>query len=210
MFVVPEEIEAYALVHSGLEDPLLQALAHDTQVNAKWPQMQTGHVEGLFLRMLVQVSKARRVLEIGTYTGYSALSMAMGLPEDGRVITCDIDAEATAMARQYWERSGQGEKIDLRLGPALETIESLEGPFDFVFVDADKENYINYWEAVLPKVREGGLIAVDNVLWSGRVLEPKEPLDHAIVAFNRHVRYDDRVDLVMLTVRDGVTLARVK
>jgi len=210
LFVVPEEIEEYALLHSSREDPLLQALAQDTQSNAKLPQMQTGHVEGSFLRMLVQSSNARRVLEIGTYTGYSALSMAMGLPEDGRVITCDIDPEATAMARQYWEKSGHGEKIDLRLGPALETIESLEGPFDFVFIDADKENYVNYWEAVLPKVRRGGLIAVDNVLWSGRVLDPKDALDHAIVAFNRHVRYDDRVELVMLTVRDGVTLARKK
>ena len=210
MFVVPEEIEEYALVHSSREDPLLQALAQDTQANTKWPQMQTGHVEGSFLRMLVQVSNARRVLEIGTYTGYSALSMAMGLPEDGRLITCDIDPEATAMARQYWEKSGQGAKIELRLGPALETIESLEGPFDFVFIDADKENYVNYWEAVLPKVRQGGLIAVDNVLWSGRVLDPKDTLDHAVVAFNRHVRYDDRVELVMLTVRDGVTLARKK
>ncbi len=210
MFVVPEEIEDYALAHSGREDPLLQALAQDTQANAKWPQMQTGHVEGSLLRMLVQVSDARRVLEIGTYTGYSALSMAMGLPEDGRVITCDVDPEATAMARHYWEKSGQGDKIDLRLGPALETIESLEGPFDFVFIDADKENYVNYWEAVLPKVRQGGLIAVDNVLWSGRVLDPKDALDHAIVAFNRHVRYDDRVELVMLSVRDGITLARVR
>ncbi|MCH8204870.1 MAG: class I SAM-dependent methyltransferase [Candidatus Hydrogenedentes bacterium] len=210
MFVVPEEIEEYALVHSSREDPLLQALAQDTQANTKWPQMQTGHVEGSFLRMLVQVSKARRVLEIGTFTGYSALSMAMGLPEDGRVITCDVDPEATATARRYWEKSGQGAKIDLRLGPALETIESLEGPFDFVFIDADKENYVNYWEAVLPKVRQGGLIAVDNVLWSGRVLDPKDTLDHAVVAFNRHVRYDDRVELVMLTVRDGVTLARKK
>ena len=208
--MVPEEIEEYALVHSSREDPLLQALAQDTQANTKWPQMQTGHVEGSFLRMLVQVSKARRVLEIGTFTGYSALSMAMGLPEDGRVITCDVDPEATATARRYWEKSGQGAKIELRLGPALETIESLEGPFDFVFIDADKENYVNYWEAVLPKVRQGGLIAVDNVLWSGRVLDPKDTLDHAVVAFNRHVRYDDRVELVMLTVRDGVTLARKK
>ena len=210
MFVVPEEIEEYALLHSSREDALLGALAQETQSKAKSPQMQTGHVEGSLLRMLVQVSGARRVLEIGTYTGYSALSMAMGLPEDGRVITCDIDPEATAMARQYWEKSSHGEKIDLRLGPALETIESLEGPFDFVFIDADKENYVNYWEAILPKVGQGGLIAVDNVLWSGRVLDPKDTLDHAIVAFNRHVRYDDRVELVMLTVRDGVTLARVK
>lgn len=210
MFVIPEKIEEYALAHSSAEDALLQALAEDTQAKAKMPQMQTGHVEGTFLRMLVQVSNARRVLEIGTFTGYSALSMAMGLPDEGRVITCDVDPESTAMAREYWEKSGHGAKIDLRLGPALETIESLDGPFDFVFIDADKENYVNYWEAVLPKVRPGGLIAVDNVLWSGRVLDPKGKQDHAIVAFNGHVRDDKRVEVVMLTVRDGITLARVK
>ncbi len=217
MFVVPEEIEEYAFVHSSREDALLHSLAQDTQENAALPQMQTGHIEGSFLRMLVQLSGARRVLEIGTYTGYSALSMAMGLPEDGRLITCDIDPEATAMARDYWARSPHGAKIDLRLGPALETFrgagrsgDSLAGPFDLVFFVADKENFVNYGEAILPKVRQGGLIAVDNVLWSAKVLDPQEKLDHAIVAFNRHVRYDDRVDLVMLTVRDGITLARKK
>jgi len=210
VFVVPEDIEAYARAHSSGEDGVLAALGRDTQANAKMPQMQSGHVEGSLLRMLVQASSARRVLEIGTFTGYSALSMAMGLPEDGSVITCDIDPVATAMAREYWAKSAHGGKIDLRLGPALETIESLEGPFDFVFIDADKGNYINYWEAVVPKVRQGGLIAVDNVLWSGRVLDPKSEQDLAIVAFNEHVLGDGRVELVMLTVRDGVTLARVK
>lgn len=217
MFIVHKNIEEYALAHSSDEDALLHELAQDTQANVKFPQMQSGHVESSFLRMLVQLSGARRVLEIGTYTGYSALSMASGLPEDGQLITCDIDPKATAMARAYWARSPHGTKIELRLGPALETLngagpsgESLEGPFDLVFIDADKENYVNYWEAVLPKLRQGGLIAVDNVLWSGRVLDPQEKLDHALVAFNQHVCHDDRVDQVMLTIRDGITLARKK
>lgn len=208
MILVPEAIEAYAFDHSSPEDRLLNALGEDTQANAKWPQMQTGHVEGSFLRMLVQVSGAKRILEIGTYTGYSALSMAIGLPDGGRVLTCDIDPVATAMARDYWSRSPHGTKIELKMGPALETIETLDGPFDFVFIDADKENYVAYWEAVLPKVRSGGLIVVDNVLWSGNVLDPKDKSDFAIVGFNQHARSDDRVELVLLTVRDGITVAR--
>ena len=179
--------------------------------------MQRGTAAGECWAVLVQPSGARIALALGTYAGYSALSMASGLPTVGKLITGDIDPKATAMARDYWARSPHGAKIELRLGPALETLngagpsgESLEGTVDLVFIDADKENYVNYWEAVLPKVRQGGLIAVDNVLWSGKVLDPQEKVDHAIVAFNRHVRYDDRVDLVMLTVRDGITLARVK
>jgi caffeoyl-CoA O-methyltransferase len=208
--IVPAEIDEYALLHSSREDPLLNELARVTQERTTMPQMLTGHVEGGLLRMLVQVSGARRVLEIGTFTGYSALCLAMGLPDDGRVITCDIDPAATQIARDFWARSAHGNKIELKLGPALDTIRSLEGPFDFVFIDADKANYIAYWDAVLPKVRPGGLVAADNVLWSGKVLDPKEPNDHAIVAFNRHVRYDDHVELVMLTVRDGITLARKK
>lgn len=165
-------------------------------------------MEGLLLRTLVQVSGARRVLELGTFTGYSALSMATGLPDDGQLITCDVDPEATSMAKRYWARSPHGSKIELRLGPALETLASLDGPFDMVFIDADKESYINYWEACLPKVRPGGIIAVDNVLWYGKVLDPSELSDFAIVAFNEHVLKDERVESVMLTVRDGVTLAR--
>ena len=210
MDLTPPEIEEYARIHSSREDPLLVELAQDTQANATWPQMQTGHLEGAFLRMLVQATGALHVLEIGTYTGYSALSMAMGLPGRGSVITCDVDPVATEMAKKYWARSPHGVKIDLRLGPALETIGSLEGPFDLVFIDADKENYVNYWEAVLPKTRPGGLLVADNVLWSGRVLDPKEKSDHAIVAFNQHVRDDQRVNLVMLTIRDGITVARKK
>jgi caffeoyl-CoA O-methyltransferase len=134
-------------------------------------------------------------------------ALAEGLPADGEVIICDIDPETTAIARRFWGRSPHGAKIVLRLGPALETIASLAGPFDIVFIDADKENCINYWEACLPKLRSGGLLLADNVLWSGRVLEPREKDNAALAAFNRHVVRDPRVDVVMLTVRDGITMA---
>lgn len=207
MIPIPEAIEEYARLHTSPEDPLLEALARETREKARLPQMLTGHVEGAFLRMLVRLCGAKRVLEIGTYTGYSALSMAMGLPEDGQVVTCDVDPEVTAIARKYWAKSPHGEKITLKLGPALETLNTLDGPFDFVFIDADKENYVQYWDAVLPAVRPGGVVAVDNVLWSGRVLEPREEIDYAMVAFNRHVQDDARVETVMLTVRDGILLA---
>ncbi len=169
--------------------------------------MQTGHVEGSFLRLLVKAIGARRVLEIGTYTGYSSLAMAMGLPPDGKVITLDIDPGVTGMAMEYWAKSSHGSKIELRLGPALETLKGLNGPFDLVFIDADKENYLNYWETCLPKVRSGGLLVVDNVLWGGSVLHPEQASDRAIVALNEYVANDQRVDAVLLTVRDGMTVA---
>ena len=210
MDLIAPEIDAYAKLHASPEDALLAELTEETRAKAKYPQMQTGHVEGLFLRLLVQALEARSVLEIGCFTGYSALSMAMGLPEGGKVTTCDIDPEMTVIAKRYWARSPHGGKIELVLGPALETVAGLDGPFDLVFIDADKENYIAYWDACIPKVRSGGFVAVDNVLWSGRVLDPKEKSDYAIVAFNQHAARDDRVDKVVLTVRDGITLARKK
>ena len=210
MDLIAPEIDAYAKLHASPEDTLLAELTEETQTKAMYPQMQTGHVEGLFLRLLVQALEARSVLEIGCFTGYSALSMAMGLREGGKVTTCDIDPEMTAIAKRYWARSRHGGKIELVLGPALKTVAGLDGPFDLVFIDADKENYIAYWDACIPKVRSGGLVVVDNVLWSGRVLDPKEKSDHAIVAFNQHAASDDRVEKVVLTVRDGITLARKK
>ena len=208
--IVPKPIDDYCVAHTTQPDPLLEELAAYTHAHCKFPQMLTGAVEGTFLRMLVQATGAKRVLEIGTYTGYSALSMAAGLPADGEIITCDIDAETARIAQTFWARSPDGGKITQRLGPALETIQALpaETRFDFVFLDADKENYLNYYEAVLPRLQPGGLIAADNALWSGRVLEPKEKSDHAMVAFNRHVARDPRVDHVLLSVRDGVMLIR--
>jgi len=205
-----EEIENYIRSHSSPEAELFAGLAAATRERTSMPQMMVGNTEGILLRSLVRASGARRVLEIGTFTGYSALSMAGGLPDDGELITCDVDPEATAIAQSFWDRSPHGSKISLRLGPALETIAALEGEFDFVFIDADKQNYVNYWNACVPILRRHGLIVVDNVLWSGRVIDPPEKQEEetrAIAAFNRHALGDDRTELVMLSVRDGITMA---
>jgi caffeoyl-CoA O-methyltransferase len=173
----------------------------------KAPHMQVGRLEGTFLRLLVKLARARRVLEVGTFTGYSALMMAEGLPDDGELITCDIDPNAAAMAREFFARSPHGKKIHLRMGPALETLKTLQGPFDLAFIDADKTNYSAYYDAVVPLLRSGGLLVADNTLWSGRILNPVDPSDHALVAFNKKVAADPRVDKALLTVRDGMMLA---
>lgn len=208
--IVPEAIEAYIEQHTSERTSIFHDLARETREKMQMHTMQVGKVEGGFLKMLAQITRAKCVLEVGTFTGYSALCLAEGLPSDGKVITCDIDPHATEMARHYWSQSPHGTKIDLKLGPAIDTIRSLDGPFDLVFLDADKENYIHYWEACLPKVPQGGLLVADNVLWSGRVLNPCDKLDIAVDHFNKHVYNDSRVECVMLSVRDGITLARKK
>lgn len=210
MELIPEEIEAYVAAHTTDPHDVFRHLERETREKMERYAMQVGKVEGGLLRMLAQISRARRVLEIGTFTGYSALCLAEGVPDDGEVITCDIDPEATQLARYFWDQHPDGSKITLHLGPALESLEEIDGPFDLVFIDADKENYVRYWEAVMPKLRSGGVVLADNVLWSGRVLNPRDELDMAIDHFNDHVRNDPRVDCVMLTVRDGVTMARKK
>jgi len=210
--LVPEPIERYAEQHTTTPEPLLAELAQETQETLECPQMLTGTVEGRFLELLVYASGARRVLELGTYSGYSALSMSAGLAPDGRIDTCELDENRAAVARRYIERSPHADHIQIHLGPALETIGRLQGDFDFVFIDADKPNYVNYYEATLPRLSERGFIAADNTLWSGRVLDGKDDDEgtQAIRAFNEHVESDPRVTSVMLTVRDGVTLIRPK
>ena len=208
--IVPEDIEAYAEAHTEPLDPLFDALREETLRSMAEPQMQVGRVEGTFLKLLVRMSGARRALEIGMFTGYSGLMIAAGLPEDGTLTTCDVDPKAEAVARRYFARSPHGKKITIRMGPALETIRTLSPPIDFVFLDADKVNYPNYYEAVLPLMPPGGLLVADNVLWSGKVLHPKEDSDRAIAAFNDRVGKDPRVEKVLLTVRDGMTIARKK
>ena len=210
MTIVPEELEAYAVAHTSPEAPWLTALAAETREVSEAHGMMVGVLEGRFLEFLVFMTGASRVLEIGTFTGYSALSMAAALPSDGRIVTCDIDPETNSVARRAAAGSPYGDRIEFRLGPALDTIATLGGPFDLVFIDADKESYLAYYEAVLPKLAERGVIVVDNVLWSGRVLDPSdETVDTvAIRAFNDAVAADSRVVCVMLTVRDGVTLIR--
>ena len=208
-FIVDEQVERYAEEHTTPLGELLERLAEETRAKTSAPQMMVGRIEGQFLATLVRLSGARRILEFGTFTGYSSISMASGLPPDGRIITCDVDPETTAIARCYMDESGHGDKIEIRLGPALETIETLEGLFELVFIDADKPNYRAYYEAALPLLAEDGLIVADNVLWSGRVVEEDgDESTRAIKEFNEHVQADSRVVSVMLTVRDGMTLVQ--
>lgn len=206
--LVSPDIEAYARAHSAKPDALFEELTRETYEKMSAPQMQVGPLEGAFLKLLVKLTGARRILEIGMFTGYSALMMAEGLPEDGELVTCDIDPKAEEIARRYFARSPHGKKIQVRMGPALKTIASLEGTLDLVFIDADKENYVAYFDAVLPRLKQGGLIVADNTLWSGRVLNPQAESDRAIVAFNDKVANDPRVETALLTVRDGMLLAR--
>ena len=206
--IVEPRVEEYAEGHSTPAADLFQRLAAETRERTTLPQMMVGPIEGQLLGMLVRSLRARRVLELGTFTGYSSISMALALPSGGRVITCDVNEETTAIARRYAEEAGVSDRIEFRLGPGLEAIAPLEGPFDFVFIDADKENYVNYYEATLPLLAENGLMAIDNTLWSGDVADPEQDSDstRAIRALNDRVLEDPRVDNVLLTVRDGVNL----
>jgi len=176
--------------------------------------MQIAPEQGALMEMLCRLLGARRAIEIGTFTGYSALCIARALPEDGRLVCCDVSEDWTSVGRPFWRRAGVESRIDLRIAPARETLESLadEPPFDFAFIDADKTGYTHYYEALLERVRPGGLILVDNVLWSGRVVEAdvRDADTLAIRAFNEHVSRDSRVDCVMLPVSDGLTLLRVR
>jgi caffeoyl-CoA O-methyltransferase len=209
-YIVPDDVEQYAEQHTTAPAPHLVRLAEETREQLRSPQMLTGAIEGRFLEFLVFTTGAKRVLEFGTYSGYSALSMAAALPADGEVVTLEIDEEHAAFARRHIEGARESGRIDVRVGPALESVEGLDGPFDLVFIDADKQGYRDYYEASLPLLSERGLIVVDNVLWSGRVADPsnEEETTRAVRDFNRHVHADERVVNVMLTVRDGVTLIR--
>ena len=205
--VIDQKIEQYARDHTEPEPDLFARLREETYRTMDQPQRQVGLLEGRFLQMLVRLTGARHVLELGMFTGYSTLMMAEALPHDGRIITCEIDRKAEAIARKYFAESLHGNQITVRMEPALNTIKSLSGPLDLVFIDADKINYSNYYEACLPLVKPGGLIVGDNALWNGRVLDPEDDETRAIVAFNRLVQSDTRVHNVCLTVRDGIMLA---
>ena len=197
------------MAHTTPLPPLLEELVSVTQERfGQEARMLSGQLEGTVLQMVIASMRARRVLEIGTFTGFSAQMMAAALPDDGELITCDVDPQAIEVALSFFQRSPHGHKISLREGPALETMRSLDPPFDLIFIDADKESYIAYYEEALRPLAPTGVIAVDNVLWSGRVLDPKEESDRAIVAFNEHVSRDERVVNVILTVRDGIMLIR--
>jgi caffeoyl-CoA O-methyltransferase len=210
--IVRPEIEAYAEAHTSPPPPHLEALAAETTEKLDFPQMMVGPLEGRFLEMLVFARQPQRVLEIGTFSGYSALSMAAALPTGGHITTLDISERHAEVARRHIAASPYASSITVVLGPALDSLAHgrLEGPWDFVFIDADKGNYANYYDAVLAELAPGGLIAVDNVLWSGRVVDhPDEEGDTAAIrAFNDKVRADPRVVCTLVTVRDGVLLIR--
>jgi caffeoyl-CoA O-methyltransferase len=207
-FIVEPEVEEYAEAYSTPMAELFERLAAETREKTTAPQMMVGQLEGRFLAVLVRTLRARRVLELGTFTGYSSISMALALPTGGRVITCDVNEETTAIAQRYAEEAGVIDRIDYRLGPALETIAALDGPFELVFIDADKPNYVNYYEATLPLLADGGLMVVDNTLWSGRIVDPEDQDEttKAIRSLNDRVLEDTRVENVLLTVRDGMNL----
>jgi len=204
MEIIDPRIEEYVERFTTPHDPLLAELSEETARELGMPQMLTGPVAGRLLEFLVWTSQPQRVLEIGTFSGHSALAMAAALPDGGRIDACEIDPDRAAFAQRYFDRSPHGAKITLHVGPALETLEGLEGPFDFVFIDADKEGYVDYYEAVLPRLAGRGLIVADNTLWSGRVVDEPSP----IATFNEHVAADPRSVQVVLSVRDGMTLIR--
>ncbi|MGH8688775.1 MAG: class I SAM-dependent methyltransferase [Burkholderiales bacterium] len=204
----------YLAAHGARETPVQKSLRRATQ-RLPQAQMQIGAEQGALMQLLVRLIDARRCLEIGTFTGYSALAVALALPAGGRIVCCDLSENWTAVARRYWKKARVARKIDLRLAPALETLDSLlaagqAGRFDFAFIDADKSNYLNYYERCLRLVRRGGLIAADNTLWGGSVADPRNrSVDtRAIRAFNRKLLRDPRVDMALLPVGDGLTLAR--
>jgi caffeoyl-CoA O-methyltransferase len=208
-YIVNEGVEQYALEHSTPDPDFFRRLEDETRAISDWPQMMVGPLEGQFLGWLVWLAQARRVLEIGTFTGYSSISMALNLPPDGRITSLDVNEETTAVARRYAEEAAVADRIDYRVGSAIEELGRLDGPFDLVFIDADKESYVDYYEDVLPKLADRGFIVADNVLWSGRVVEEGgDESTQAIKRFNDHVAADDRVESLMLTVRDGMTLIR--
>jgi caffeoyl-CoA O-methyltransferase len=210
--LVSQPVEEYAEAHTTPPAEHLQALERETRETLRSPGMLTGAVEGRFLEMLVFLARPRLVLEVGTYSGYSALSMAGALPDGARIVTLELSDEHADVAERHIAAAGLADRIEVVRGRAIESLATLDGPFDLVFIDADKPGYLDYYEAVLPKLADDGLIVVDNVLWSGRVADPPSEDDEdntrALREFNDHVAADDRVVSVMLTVRDGVTLVR--
>jgi predicted O-methyltransferase YrrM len=191
-----EEAEAYALANTTPPAEPLRRLGEETDATQDAPQMSVGALEGAFLRFIVAIAKPQRVLEIGVFTGWSSIEMARALPLGATIVACDVNEETTAIARRYAEEMGVADRIDYRVGNAFETITSLDGPFDLVFIDAWKPDYVDYYEAVLPKLADDGIILADNTL------------SEAVKPFNEHVMADDRVECVLVPIRDGVTLIR--
>ncbi|AQG78287.1 O-methyltransferase [Spirosoma montaniterrae] len=211
MDFLPPDLTAYAEAHTSPESDLLARLNRNTRAQVIAPRMLSGQLQGRFLSMISWMIRPRRVLEIGTYTGYSALCLAEGLTDDGQLITLEQNEELEDFARAYWRQSPLGHRIELRIGNAVDLIPAIDETFDLVFIDADKRNLSIYFELVFNKIRPGGFLLADNVLWSGKVIEPVKPADEdtrAVVAFNQKIQDDPRVDNVLLPIRDGIMLAR--
>jgi caffeoyl-CoA O-methyltransferase len=204
-----ERLDDYVDAHTTPLEPLLQELHESTYASSSSPEMMSGPILGQLLRFVTAMVAPQLVVEIGTFTGYSALAMAGGLPAGGRIVTCELSEERAAFAQSWFDRSPYGERIELRVGPALDTVSALDGPFDLVFIDAEKEGYTGYYEAVVPKLAPGGIIAADNTLRGGDVADPEHEGARGMAAFNDHVQADPRTENVLLTVRDGVTLIRL-
>ena len=211
---LPDAVHAYVLAHGVREPAILARLREETASHPR-AQMQIAPEQGAVLRFLVEVLGARRCLEIGTFTGYSSLAVALAMPEDGTIVCCDVSEEFTSVARRYWAEAGVAHKVDLRLAPAVETLDALladgqAGTFDLAFIDADKRGYPGYWERCVALVRQGGVIAVDNVLWSGDVADPgvTDEDTETLRRVNETIQADERVTPVLLAIADGMTLAR--
>ncbi len=210
--LIAADLEAYAEAHSIPESSVCRALREETQRTMPFPQMLVGPLEGAFLKMMTQLVGASRVLEIGMFTGYSALCFAEAMGDDGQVVTCEVSDASAAVARRYFAQSPVGKKIEIRMGAALDTMRSLAGPFDVIFIDADKPNYLNYYRRGLELLAPRGVMLIDNVLWDGEVLKQPPPDDKtgAIQELNRTVAADPRVAAVLVTIRDGVLVVRKK
>ncbi len=211
MEFIDEQLAAYVEEHTQSESELLKKINRDTHVNVLMPRMLSGHLQGQVLRMLSLMIQPAKVLEIGTYTGYSALCLAEGLTENGKLITIDINAELEERVRGYFAESSVKQKIEYRIGNALEIIPTLNESFDLVFIDADKSNYSNYFDLCIDKVRKGGYLIADNVLWSGKILMPLEKMDKdtlLIHKFNKKIQEDKRVENVLFPIRDGLMVMR--
>jgi caffeoyl-CoA O-methyltransferase len=202
---IPDEVEAYAERYTSARSDLFDRLGAETRETQDAPQMMVGHVEGAFLSFLVSMTQAKSVVEVGTFTGWSSIAMAGALPQGGRIVSLDVNEETTAVARRYAEEAGVADRIDYRLGPAVETLATLDGPFDLAFIDADKGGYVDYYEAILPKLAPNGLVVADNTLFG---LDSEGENARAIERFNEHVLHDERVEAVLLPFREGVTLIR--
>lgn len=213
MNFLPPNIEKYADQHTSAESDLLNELERQTHIKILQPRMLSGHLQGRFLSMISKMIQPEHILEIGTYTGYSALCLAEGLDNNGTLTTIEIDPEIAEFADNYFQKSSYSSQIDLKVGNALEIIPVLSPKFDLIFIDADKTNYLNYLELVYPKINKGGYLIADNVLWSGKVTEPVDNKDfdtQILIEFNSSIQNDTRWENILLPIRDGLMIARKK